>query len=304
MKKTGGAFSGTPKGFAKRGCRRAFPDCWNLKSRETRNKTAPRKGKVMQMESEVLRLEHIMQKYQAPNGEITAIQDVSFSVKEGEFVSLVGPSGCGKSTLLSIVAGLIPATSGELTLYRHPVCGNSPEIGYMLQKDNLLDWRSIYKNVTLGLELRGMMTQENIDYVLELLNTYGLYEFKDKYPSQLSGGMRQRAALIRTLAIRPKLLLLDEAFSALDYQTRLAVTDDVYRILKHEHKTALIVTHDIPESISMSDRVVVLSNRPSTVRRIVPITFGLEDRTPLKCREQPEFSRYFNEIWKELDVHV
>lgn len=256
------------------------------------------------MAKKALELCNVKQKYQAPNGEIIAIENVDFSVDEGEFVSIVGPSGCGKSTLLSIVSGLIKPTEGSVLIYGKKEDSMSPQIGYMLQKDNLLEWRSIYKNVILGLEIRKMLTKENEEYVNELLKTYGLYEFKDKYPSQLSGGMRQRAALIRTLAVKPKILLLDEAFSALDYQTRIAVTDDVYSILKRENKTALIVTHDIPESISMSDRVVVLSKRPSTVRSIVDTRFDIENRSPLKCREQPQFSLYFNQIWRELDVHV
>ena len=174
----------------------------------------------------------------------------------------------------------------------------------MLQKDNLLDWRSIRKNVLLGLEIRGMITEESLSYADNLLKAYGLWEFRDKYPSQLSGGMRQRAALIRTLAVRPKVLLLDEAFSALDYQTRLAVTDDVYKILKKEKQTALIVTHDIPESISMSDRVIVLSKRPAVIRNIYTTEFDIPNRSPLLCRDHAAFGEYFNQIWKELDVHV
>ncbi len=254
--------------------------------------------------SPMLLLQKVSQKYQAENGEVTALENISFQVDEGEFISLVGPSGCGKSTLLSIIAGLLPPTHGEVFIEGEPVRGVSPKIGYMLQRDQLLEWRTIYRNVLFGLELRHQLTEENIQYTNRLLETYGLWEFKDKYPSQLSGGMRQRAALIRTLAVRPQLLLLDEAFSALDYQTRLAVTDDVYRILKQERKTAVMVTHDIPESISMSDRIVVLAARPGRIKEIHPITFRLDERTPFLCREQPEFSQYFNTIWKELDVHV
>ena len=171
----------------------------------------------------------------------------------------------------------------------------------MLQKDNLLEWRTIYNNVLLGLEIQKNINIENKKYVEELLKKYGLYEFKDKYPKQLSGGMRQRVALIRTLAIRPKVLLLDEAFSALDYQTRLMVTEDIYKILKNENITALMVTHDISEAISMSDRVIVLSHRPATVKRIYDIDFEMENRTPLSCREKPKFSHYFNSMWKELE---
>ena len=242
--------------------------------------------------------------YQAKNGEVEAIRDISFTVSEGEFISIVGPSGCGKSTLLSAVAGITPLSSGKILLSGRKVSEVSDDIAYMLQKDNLLDWRSIRKNVLLGLEIRRRLTPENLEYADSLLKSYGLWEFRDKYPSQLSGGMRQRAALIRTLAVRPKVLLLDEAFSALDYQTRLAVTDDVYKILKKEKQTALIVTHDIPESISMSDRVIVLSKRPAVIRNIYTTEFDIPDRSPLLCRDHAAFGEYFNQIWKELDVHV
>lgn len=244
---------------------------------------------------EVLKVENVTKKYQAVNGEVEALKDISFSINEGEFVSIIGPSGCGKSTVLSIIAGLEEKSSGKIQI--------NGEIGYMLQKDSLLEWLTIYKNVLFGLEIRKQKTTENVQYVDNLLKKYNLYEFKDKYPNQLSGGMRQRAALIRTLAIKPKILLLDEAFSALDYQTRIMVTKDIYDILRKEHITALIVTHDISEAISMSDRVIVLSNRPATVKEIHTIDFEMENRTPLNCRESPKFSKYFDTIWKGLDVH-
>ena len=244
---------------------------------------------------EVLKVKNISKIYQAENGEVEAVRDVSFSVEEGEFVSLIGPSGCGKSTVLSIIAGLEEKTSGDIEI--------DGQIGYMLQKDSLLEWLTIYKNVLFGLEIKNIKTTENVKYVENLLKKYNLYEFKDKYPNQLSGGMRQRAALIRTLAIKPKILLLDEAFSALDYQTRIMVTKDIYEILKNEHITALIVTHDISEAISMSDRVIVLSNRPAVVKEIHTIDFEMENRTPLNCRESPKFSKYFDTIWKGLNVH-
>ena len=242
----------------------------------------------------ILEVKNICKTYQAQNGEIEALKDINFNVKEGEYISIIGPSGCGKSTLLSIIAGLETKTAGNIDI--------KGKIGYMLQKDNLLEWRTIYKNVILGLEIQKALTPENKKYVEDLLKKYGLYEFKDKYPKQLSGGMRQRVALIRTLAIRPKVLLLDEAFSALDYQTRLMVTEDVYKILKNENITAIMVTHDISEAISMSDRVVVLTHRPATVKKIYEIDFEMENRTPLKCREKPKFSQYFNLMWKELDA--
>lgn len=242
-----------------------------------------------------LEVKNIDKTYQAKNGEIEALKDINFNVKEGEYVSIIGPSGCGKSTLLSIIAGLEEKTNGEIYI--------DGKIGYMLQKDNLLEWRTIYKNIILGLEIQKALTEENKAYVIELLKKYGLYEFRNKYPTQLSGGMRQRVALIRTLAIRPNLLLLDEAFSALDYQTRLMVTEDIYKILKNENITALMVTHDISEAISMSDRVIVLTPRPATIKNIYDIDFEMENRTPLNCREKPIFSKYFNLMWKELEKY-
>ena len=249
---------------------------------------------------EVLEIRNISKKYQAKNGEIEALNNISFKVEEGEFVSIIGPSGCGKSTLLSIIAGLEDKTSGAVYIDGEKIIGNSPKMGYMLQKDNLLEWRTIYKNVLLGLEIRHIKNKENIEYVNQLLKKYNLYEFKDKYPNQLSGGMRQRVALIRTLAVRPRILLLDEAFSALDYQTRINVTKDIYKILKAENITALIVTHDISEAISMSDRIIVLTKRPATIKQIHKIEFDITNRTPLNCRESPKFSKYFDTLWKEL----
>lgn len=249
---------------------------------------------------DILKVLNIEQKYQAENGEITAIENISFSAEKGEFISIVGPSGCGKSTLLSIVSGILKPTNGEVYINEEKIDGISSHIGYMLQKDNLLDWRTIYKNVLLGLEIRKMLTKENIERAENLLKTYGLYEFRDKYPSQLSGGMRQRVALIRTLAINPDILLLDEAFSALDYQTRLNVTEDVFRILKQEQVTTVMVTHDIPESISMSDKIIILTQRPALTKEILEINFEMENRTPLSCRNSPKFGEYFDHLWKEL----
>ncbi len=253
---------------------------------------------------ELLKIENISKMYQAKNGEIEALKDINFTVDNGEFVSIIGPSGCGKSTLLSIIAGLEEKTSGKLYIDGEESNGITSKIGYMLQKDSLLEWRSIYKNVIFGLEIKKINTPENRKYVEELLKKYHLYEFKDKYPSQLSGGMRQRVALIRTLAIKPKILLLDEAFSAIDYQTRLMVTKDIYNIIKNEKVTTLMVTHDISEAISMSDRIVVLSERPATVKTIYTIDFEMKNRDPLNVRESPKFSKYFDSIWKELDVNA
>lgn len=250
----------------------------------------------------ILEVKNIGKKYQNKEGEILALKNVNFRVKKGEFVSIIGPSGCGKSTLLSIIAGLEEKTTGEIYIEGEKVNGISSKIGYMLQRDCLLEWRNILSNTMFGLEVKGKNDNVNKEYVLELLKKYNLYEFKDKYPSELSGGMRQRVALIRTLAVKPKMLLLDEAFSALDYQTRIMVTNDIYYILRKEKITAIIVTHDISEAISMSDRVLVLSKRPGTIKDIHKINFGIENRTPINCRESPKFSQYFNTLWKELGV--
>lgn len=252
---------------------------------------------------EILRLENVNKTYQAKNGEVDALKNINFSIKEGENVSIIGPSGCGKSTLLSIIAGLEEKTSGKIYIENEEVNKMSEKIGYMLQKDSLLSWRTIYNNVMFGLEIQNKKNPENEAYAKELLKKYNLYEFKDKYPSQLSGGMRQRVALIRTLAIRPKILLLDEAFSALDYQTRLMVTYDIYKILKNEKITTLMVTHDISEAISMADKVIVLTSRPATIKNIYKIDFEMENQDPLSCRKSPKFSSYFDTLWKELDVH-
>ncbi len=242
----------------------------------------------------VLEVKNITKKYQTKEGEITALKNINLRVNQGEFVSIIGPSGCGKSTLLSIIAGLEEKTSGEIYI--------DGEIGYMLQRDCLLEWRNILSNTMFGLEIKGNANKQSKAYVEELLKKYELYDFKSKYPSELSGGMRQRVALIRTLATKPKILLLDEAFSALDYQTRIMVTNDIYNILRKEKMTAIIVTHDISEAISMSDRVIVLNARPGTVKDIHKINFEIENRNPINCRESPKFSKYFNTLWKELRV--
>lgn len=248
----------------------------------------------------LLSLRNITYSYNTKKAEIKAIENISLDLYPGSFTSIVGPSGCGKSTLLSLISGLITPQSGELLIYgRKPERINS-HIGYMLQRDNLLDWRTIYGNVTLGLEINHIKDKESYLWVEEMLKEYGLYSFKNAHPSQLSGGMRQRAALIRTLALKPDLLLLDEPFSALDYQTRLEVADDIYSIIKEQNKTAILVTHDISEAISMGDRVVVLSHRPAIIKRIFEINLSIPDRTPFTSRQAPEFAGYFNNIWEEL----
>jgi len=252
----------------------------------------------------VVKLQNISMKYHSLEGEIEAIGNINYDIYKGEFVSIVGPSGCGKSTLLSIIAGLLKPSSGKVLINNEEVHGPSSKIGYMLQKDHLFEWRTILQNAMLGLEIQNKLNDESKKYVIELLDTYGLEQFKNHYPRQLSGGMRQRAALIRTLAIKPEILLLDEAFSALDYQTRLAVSDEIYTILKKENKTAIIVTHDISEAIAMADKVIVLSHRPAVIKNIHKINLTCSSCTPLCKREAPEFRYYFNMIWKELDIHV
>lgn len=242
--------------------------------------------------------------YYTLDAETTVLKNISFDVKKGTFLSIVGPSGCGKSTLLSLISGLLPPTVGEVLINGQPVQGTSSKVGYMLQKDHLFQWRTIYQNVLLGLEVQKKLTPNSKNYALHLLHRYGLGDFKDYYPSQLSGGMRQRVALIRTLAIQPEILLLDEAFSALDYQTRLFVSDEIWKILKLEGKTAIMVTHDIAEAISMSDQILVLSQRPAKILNIHDIHLSCETPSPLCCREAPEFSYYFNTLWKELNIHA
>jgi NitT/TauT family transport system ATP-binding protein len=251
----------------------------------------------------LLDVRHVCYSYHTLNGETQALNDLTFSVFDGEFLVIVGPSGCGKSTLLSLIFGLIPAEQGSITLHTSSPFEKRSKIGYMLQKDQLFEWRSVYRNVILGLEIQKRLTGENLAHVDQMLKDYGLAAFKDARPSQLSGGMRQRAALIRTLAPDPQLLLLDEPFSALDYQTRLKVCDDVYQIIKKEKKTAILVTHDLSEAISMADRILILSRRPAGICRVLDVHFQDPDLTPMERRQAPEFKDYFNEIWKELNLH-
>ena len=242
----------------------------------------------------ILNLDKIALTYFSKEGETKALEDISFSVEKGEFLSIVGPSGCGKTTILSIIAGLIKPTSGNIENL-----SNKRFIGYMFQKDLLFEWRTILDNVLLSLEINKIKTKENIDYAINLLKKYNLYDFKDKYPNELSGGMRQRVALIRTLVTKPEILLLDEAFSALDYQTRLNVCDDVYKIIKNEGLTALLVTHDITEAISMSDKIIVLTNRPSMVKKVYKITHKAHT-TPFTRRESTASKELFSTIWSDL----
>lgn len=251
------------------------------------------------MPKPLLTLSNISYSYHTKQGEIPVLQHLSFSVNKGEFVSLVGPSGCGKTTILNLITGLL--TPEEGTLFRDADTSDDHLYGYMLQQDQLFEWYTIWDNVTLGLKINHTLTESNKKYVMSLLEKYQLDAFRDKHPSNLSGGMRQRAALIRTLATKPELLFLDEPFSALDYQNRLHAANDIGSIIKAEHKTALLVTHDIAEAISLSSRIIVLSKRPTTVKKEIEIPFFSTGLSPLEIRNHKDFSYYFNLIWKELN---
>lgn len=245
----------------------------------------------------ILKIKNLKKTYHNKDGETLAVKNFTFNLNEGEFIAIVGPSGCGKSTILSILAGIDDKSSGNIKIE------DGKKIGYMLQLDCLFNFRTVLDNCLLGLEINKQLNDENKKYVIDLLNTYGLKDFMYKYPNELSGGMRQRVALIRTLATKPDILLLDEPYSALDYQTRLAVSDDVYNIIKKEKKSVIMVTHDIAEAISMADKVVVLSHRPSEIKEIIDINLT-NKTTPINNRKAKEFSTYYEKIWKAIDYHV
>ena len=253
------------------------------------------------MEKVQLSLKNISYSYHSLDGEIRALDDISFSVTAGEFLAIVGPSGCGKSTILSLIAGLLHPESGDITFYTADPQAPNPGIGYMLQHDHLFEWRDIYRNVTLGLEINKQLSPERKQKVLKMVEDYGLSPFLHKKPSELSGGLKQRAALVRTMAMEPEILLLDEPFSALDYQTRLSVSSDICRIIRLSGKTAILITHDLSEAISLADRVIVLSKRPAVVKAEIPIHLTLLDDSPLAARNAPEFKDYFNQLWEELN---
>lgn len=248
--------------------------------------------------NDILTIKKLSKIYHTNKSEIPAIKDLNLNIKEGEFVAIVGPSGCGKTTLLSILCSLEEKSQGEI-IYTQ----GKQKMGYMLQNDTLFPWLNILDNTLLGLKIEKNITKENIQKVTRLLETYGLKDFIKKYPNNLSGGMRQRVALIRTLATNPDILLLDEPFSALDYQTRLAVSDDVWRIIKKEKKTTIIITHDIAEAISMADRIIVLTNRPAKVKSIYTIEMK-NKQNPINNRKQKEFQYYYDKIWKDIDINV
>ncbi len=235
-------------------------------------------------------LKNISKSYYTNKGTTDVIEDITLEVKEGEIVALVGPSGTGKSTILNIIAGLIDVDDGKVEV--------NGKIGYMFQHDLLFEWKNVYQNLFIGLEVNNKITKEDCDKALRLLEKYELIDFKTSLPKELSGGMRQRVALIRTLMINPNILLLDEPFSALDSQTRIKVSNDVYKTIKDEKLTALLVTHDISEAISLADRIIILSKRPAKVIKQYNVNFG--DLTPLDKRKTPIFVEYFDRIWNDI----
>jgi NitT/TauT family transport system ATP-binding protein len=244
-------------------------------------------------------------RYFSREGETEALQGISLAVAAGEFVSIIGQSGCGKSTLLSLISGILKPTGGAVLVDGRPVGGPNRKVGYMLQQDYLFEWRTILENTVLGAEIQGADMKQARERAAQLLTRYGLGEFLHHLPRQLSGGMRQRVALARTLCTGPDIVLLDEPFSALDSQTRLALADEVTEILRREGKTAILVTHDIGEAVSMAERVIVLSRRPGRIKSEHPIRFGAGPRpAPFAARNAPEFNGYFNALWQELEVHV
>ena len=253
---------------------------------------------------ELVSVKNINKYYHSLKDEIHVVKDLSFSVYPGEFLGIVGPSGCGKTTVLSMIAGMIEPTCGEVIIGGNHVNGYNASVAYMLQRDHLFEWRTIEENILLGLQIQKKCTKENKMKALDLLNKYGLGDFARYHPRQLSGGMRQKVALIRTLAVDPQILLLDEPFSSLDYQTRLVLSDEISDIIRLEKKTAVLVTHDIAEAISMSDRVIVLSQRPATVKSCVDILLDVNSFSTIEKRKASGFRDYFDFIWKELAVHV
>ncbi len=245
----------------------------------------------------ILVIKNLSKKYQTKTSETLAIENFSYTLKDGEFVAIVGPSGCGKTTILSILCGLVEKNNGVIEI------DNNKKIGYMLQQDSLFEWRTILENCLLGLEIANNLNNKTKNNVIKLLNNYGLGDFINSYPNNLSGGMRQRVALIRTLATNPDILLLDEPFSALDYQTRLAVANDVHKIIRKERKSVIMVTHDLAEAISLADKVIVLTKRPATIKKIYDIKFD-KSMTPMEIRRTQEFNNYYDLIWKDIDQYV
>lgn len=252
-----------------------------------------------------IQIQGVSKSFVSATGEdIQVLAEVSMQIKKQEFFSIVGPSGCGKSTIFNIIAGLLKPTNGKVIVCGEEIDQTTGHVGYMMQKDLLLPWRSILDNVTLGLEVKGMSKKDRSDIAMDYLDRYGLASFAEAYPSTLSGGMRQRVALIRTLVTQPDIILLDEPFSALDYQTRLILEDEILSILKSEGKTGVLITHDIEEAIAISDRIAVMSKRPTTVKQVYDIGLASQYGSALKARSDQKFKQYFESIWSELDIQM
>ena len=244
----------------------------------------------------VLEIRNLTKTYYTKDKEILAISDINLDIYDNSITAIVGPSGCGKSTLLNIIGNLDTKTGGDIIF-------NKSNIGYMFQTDCLFPWLSILDNCLIGLKIKRKITDSDMEFVKGLLKDYGLGDFIYSYPSSLSGGMKQRVALIRTLATNPDILLLDEPFSALDFETRQLVADDVYKIIRKEKKTTIIITHNIEEAIALADKVVVLSKRPSVVKKIFDINLTGKS-SPINNRHCPEFNDYYQSIWQELDHEI
>lgn len=247
----------------------------------------------MNSTKKILSINNLSKTFYSLTDEIKVIDNLSFDIYENDFIGIIGPSGCGKSSILNIISELDKEYKGSIEK-------NNLKIGYMFQEDTLFDWLTVYENILLVLKITKTNTEENKEYVNNLLKKYKLYDFINKYPSELSGGMKQRLSLIRTLAYKPNLLLLDEPYSALDYQTRLKVSNDVYNIIKEENKTAIIVTHDIEEAVSMCNKIIVLTNRPTKILNTHIIKLS-DNSDPINNRKSKDFSYYYNIIWKELE---
>ncbi|MCJ8012582.1 ABC transporter ATP-binding protein [Paenibacillus sp. KQZ6P-2] len=249
----------------------------------------------------VVELQHITHVYVSRREASLALDGLDLRVYPGEFVSLVGPSGCGKTTLLSIIAGLIKPTKGGVFVFGRKVEGTSPEVGYMLQQDYLFPWRTIFENASIGLELTGHLDDKHLAKTSSLLEEMGLEGVRNQYPQQLSGGMRQRVALVRTLSTDPGLMLLDEPFSALDYQTKLQLEDLISETLRERNKTAILVTHDLSEAAAVSDRIILLESHPGKIRRTFEVPEHIRLARPMLAREQSGFNELFHEIWREME---
>jgi NitT/TauT family transport system ATP-binding protein len=268
----------------------------------TNQESAPAIAATTVVADPPLVVERVAKSYELDGQIVPVIADLSLTLKRGEIVSIVGPSGCGKTTLLNTLCGLLVPDSGHIPWHGREVLGQPQNVGYMLQKDLLLPWRTALGNTMLGLEIRGIAANEAVERGRVILDQLGLHGFADHYPSTLSGGMRQRVALARTLVNDPDVLLLDEPFAALDFQSKLLIENDMLGLVRRGARSLLLITHDIEEAVSLADRVVVLSRRPTQVKAVYEIEFGADRADVISLRESPEFSHFVRRIWADLDV--